>query len=225
MSEIKTWEARLLEAGLNDWPDPKPYMQEEITELRAALAERDGTILALKRGNTVLIDSLMGMVDQFFRDDGDGNLSHRCMSAEEYAIKTLLEAGFAEEVNGDYRLLWAKIEEREKAIRDHTRACAKEDRAITEREWQPIETAPNGVAINGEPGVCWMMLAIPDGEGSYIRQNGMRIGDRFFAALTFYCGGKFEGKQFELRESEVKPTHWMPLPEPPIDAMRDGGVE
>lgn len=91
---------------------------EEITELRARVAELDGQVFAMKRGNTILIDSLMGMVDQFFRDDGSGNLSHRFMAAEEYAIKTLLEAGFAEEIDGDYRLLWDKIEEREKSLND-----------------------------------------------------------------------------------------------------------
>lgn len=41
MSEIKTWQARLREAGLNDWPDTKPYMLDEITELRAAKAADD----------------------------------------------------------------------------------------------------------------------------------------------------------------------------------------
>lgn len=96
-------------------------MQREIAELRARVVELDGQVFAMKRGNTILIDSLMGMVDQFFRDDGNGNLSHRFMAAEEYAIKTLLEAGFAEEIDGDYRLLWGKIEEREKSLNDEVR--------------------------------------------------------------------------------------------------------
>lgn len=81
--------------------------------------------------------------------------------------------------------------------------------------WEPIETAPKGVEKNGRQGVCWMMLAIPDLEDGYHTLSGMRVGDRFFAGLTFYTGGQFDGKQFSIRESEVSPTHWMPLPAAP----------
>jgi hypothetical protein len=88
-------------------------------------------------------------------------------------------------------------------------------------EWQPIETAPKGVDVNGKLGMSWMMLAIPDGEGGFHRESGMRVGDRFFAALTFYCGGPFDGKKYEFREVEVQPTHWMPLL--PYPTAQEGG--
>lgn len=71
--------------------------------------------------------------------------------------------------------------------------------------WRPIETAPTGAR-----GYTWMMLAW----GSDDDKNtgaGMRCGDKFFAAGTFHCLGR--EKRFEFREIEVKPTHWMPMPE------------
>jgi hypothetical protein len=88
--------------------------------------------------------------------------------------------------------------------------------------WRPIETAPKGAEVNGKLGVSWMMLVIPDGDGGFHTANGMRVGDKFFAALTFYRGGPFDGKQFELREVEVRPTHWMPLLEFPALAAMEG---
>jgi len=79
-------------------------------------------------------------------------------------------------------------------------------------KWQPIETAPSGVARDGKKPMAWMLLAWPDGEGGYNSGSGMRAGDQFFAAATFYTGGPFDGKQFTMREIEVSPTHWMPMP-------------
>ena len=68
--------------------------------------------------------------------------------------------------------------------------------------WQPIETAPTG-----KKGWTWMNLAWgPEGDQS--TGLGMRWGDRFFAAGVFYCLG--QEKQYEIREVEVRPTHWMP---------------
>lgn len=83
--------------------------------------------------------------------------------------------------------------------------------------WQPIETAPKGVERNGKKAMSWMMLAIPDDEDGFHTLNGMRVGDDFFAAHTFYCGGPFDGKQFRLKETQVHPTHWQPLPPPPTE--------
>ena len=74
-------------------------------------------------------------------------------------------------------------------------------------EWQPIETAPKGAK-----GYAWMMLAWgPEDDPN--AGAGMRCGDKFFAAATFYCLG--QKKQYEMREIEVHPTHWMPRPEAP----------
>ena len=84
--------------------------------------------------------------------------------------------------------------------------------------WQPIETAPKGVEHNGKKAMSWMMLSWPDGEGGYHVESGMRVGDQFFAAPTFYSGGPFDGKQYTLRDVEVFPTHWMPRPAAPGSA-------
>lgn len=76
--------------------------------------------------------------------------------------------------------------------------------------WQPIETAPTG-----KKGWTWMNLAWgPEGDQS--TGLGMRWGDRFFAAGVFYCLG--QEKQYEIREVEVRPTHWMPTLGAPGDA-------
>ena len=64
-------------------------------------------------------------------------------------------------------------------------------------EWQPIETAPRDETP--------VLLFIPD--------VGMVVGD--FAVAAFAPAGEW----FECYNSEGlapnKPTHWMPLPEPP----------
>jgi hypothetical protein len=84
------------------------------------------------------------------------------------------------------------------------------------QEWQPIETAPTGAK-----GYAWMLLAWGPDEDKSV-SNGMRCGDRFFAAPSFYCMG--QERQFQQREIEVFPTHWMPLPDAPMLSQR-GEVE
>lgn len=84
-------------------------------------------------------------------------------------------------------------------------AQAKPEQAA--QQWHPIETAPAGAT-----GYAWMMLAW----GPEDDQNtgvGMRDGDKFYASATFYRLGR--EKQYEFREIEVRPTHWMPLPASP----------
>lgn len=79
----------------------------------AGLAVGKAEAAKYRRGNTLLIESLMDMVTQFFHTRPDDTLSHSFMSAEENAIETLIEAGFAEELEGcTYRLLWDKLEQR-----------------------------------------------------------------------------------------------------------------
>jgi len=74
---------------------------------------KDEQIKALKTGNTKLLDALMAMVEQFFYQENDSNvLRHSFMSAEEYAIETLIEAGFAKETKGGYILDHEKLEKR-----------------------------------------------------------------------------------------------------------------
>jgi hypothetical protein len=87
---------------------------DPITSAEEMLALKD-RVGRLKRGNTELIDALMAMVGQFFYSDNNsmgGVLTHSHMSAEENAIEVLLAAGFAEKVDGGYRLLWDKMQER-----------------------------------------------------------------------------------------------------------------
>ena len=79
----------------------------------AGLAVGKAEAAKYRRGNTLLIECLMDMVNQFFCRRPDDTLSHSFMSAEENAIETLINAGFAEDLEGcTYRLLWDKLEER-----------------------------------------------------------------------------------------------------------------
>lgn len=96
-------------------------------------------------------------------------------------------------------------------IADYVRTLQEENQALRKaNEWQPIETAPKGAR-----GIAWMMLAYgPEGDQSV--SVGLRFNDQFFAAGTFYNGGPFDGRQFNFREHEVAPTHWMPLHAAPI---------
>ena len=71
-------------------------------------------IKALKKGNTELIDALMGMVEQFFHfNDETDRFNHSFMSAEEYAIDVLIRAGFATEDHKGFILDYTKIEKRQ----------------------------------------------------------------------------------------------------------------
>lgn len=74
-----------------------------------------------ERGNTLLIDALMGMVNQYFdhAKDDPSIVSHSFMSCEEEAIDVLIDAGFAQAVGkASYRLLWDKLEERKNLTKD-----------------------------------------------------------------------------------------------------------
>lgn len=83
---------------------------------------------------------------------------------------------------------------------------------LAEREhsqWHGISGAPKGAR-----GTSWMLLAYgPEGDQSV--SVGLRFHDKFYAAGTFYVGGRFDERQFALKEHEVTPTHWMPLPAAP----------
>lgn len=84
-------------------------------------------------------------------------------------------------------------------------------------KWQPIETAPKSVADGRKVGGIYHLGFIPD-DGSHDGQSQISViwweplmksrhGER----------GKWCADAFDCAV-EVKPTHWMPLPEPPDDA-------
>ena len=75
--------------------------------------------------------------------------------------------------------------------------------------WRPIETAPKGVH-----GYAWMFLAWGEADDR-CTGSGFRYGDEFYVAATFYRGGPTTQRQYEIRQTTIVPTHWMPLPEPP----------
>ena len=101
------------------------------------LCEGQGVIrtnAALRRGNTRLIEALMDYVNQTFAHDMNDEdlISHGFVAAEEQAIQTLVDAGFAEHVEGwsnSYRLNWGKLEARKKMHRNKGwRTCVKRTR-------------------------------------------------------------------------------------------------
>lgn len=76
----------------------------------------DGKIEVCKyrQNNVKLLEALMEMVAQFFHTHEDVTLSHNNMTAEECAIKVLLELGLAQKADATsenrYHLLWDKLE-------------------------------------------------------------------------------------------------------------------
>jgi hypothetical protein len=74
-------------------------------------------IKALRTGNTVLISALMGLLNQHCIHDEEF-ICDVCLSADEEAINVLEDAGFLVKVSeGKYKLMWNKLEEREKELR------------------------------------------------------------------------------------------------------------
>lgn len=85
--------------------------------------------------------------------------------------------------------------------------------------WQPIETAPKGSWLDGpnriddpayvEPPRIWLFLT--DG------QRCVGYADAYYAE----GGSAFDGGSYwveEFSSERVTPTHWMPLPDPPVVA-------
>lgn len=87
--------------------------------------------------------------------------------------------------------------------------------------WQPIETAPKGTDDHGiGPTV---LLFVPD---SLDQPNAVTIGS-YFREETRDDRGRFVGGEWTaidwdyMRTPYVKPTHWQPLPAPPVAAQHD----
>lgn len=68
--------------------------------------------------------------------------------------------------------------------------------------WQPIETAPK----NGRSVDLWVL----DSNGT-----GYRYPNAIFAFNGEDGMGWTDSNSHEALEPDVKPTHWIPLPEPP----------
>ncbi|MDH1266742.1 DUF551 domain-containing protein [Rhizobium pusense] len=75
--------------------------------------------------------------------------------------------------------------------------------------WQDIGTAPT------EKGNCFFCQLAWGPENDRSIGDGFRWNGRWFAVGTFYKGGRFDECQYEKRQIEVQPTHWMPLPAAP----------
>ncbi len=103
------------EQKLRDEVEALAIKADQLKRLNAVLFKEviDSAEIAasFRNGNTVLIEVLMDMVNQFFHEGKGGFLHHSFMTSEEGAIETLIEAGFAEEVGpNSYRLFWDKLE-------------------------------------------------------------------------------------------------------------------
>ena len=71
-------------------------------------------------------------------------------------------------------------------------------------EWQPIETAPEGIPI-----LVWDGESISLGQCENIKYN------RWVAIVNGSYAWYGDGDTGGLLELDKKPTHWMFLPEPP----------
>lgn len=74
-------------------------------------------------------------------------------------------------------------------------------------EWQPIETCPVGVAV---------LLYQPNDDNSF-RSEGMIVGEierNFTPTIPIWVTPSMVGG-WEMECELDRPTHWMPLPEPP----------
>ena len=79
-------------------------------------------------------------------------------------------------------------------------------------DWQPIETVPKMKIV-----LLWAVTDLgPDGE---VRNWKMATGCR--------CTGSearewWEWSGYILRDYDIPPTHWMPLPDPPLTSAYQG---
>lgn len=94
-------------------------------------------------------------------------------------------------------------------------AGAKWARELTRPQWFPIETAPKGKII--------LLFAVTDrSENGDVSNWKMATGSTPFAGSAEWT---WDG--YRLREWDVQPTHWMPLPLPPANVasgQHAGGV-
>lgn len=75
--------------------------------------------------------------------------------------------------------------------------------------WQDISTAQNCVGS-----YLFCRLAWRNGN-DICTGDGFRWNGRWFVVGTFYKGGRLDQCQYEMRQIEVQPTHWMESTSPP----------
>ena len=80
----------------------------------------DEQVYQLRRSNTILLEALMDMVNQFYREGQTGSMRHEFLTVEEAAVRVLIDAGFATEKNGGYELLWDRLTERRLEINQNS---------------------------------------------------------------------------------------------------------
>lgn len=84
--------------------------------------------------------------------------------------------------------------------------------------WQDISTAPT---VKGNYFFCRLAWG-PENDRS--TGDGFRWNGRWFAVGTFYKGDRFDECQYEMRQIEVQPTHWMKNPAAREIAIRNALV-
>jgi len=81
-------------------------------------------------------------------------------------------------------------------------------------DWQPIDTAPTDgtPVLLFSPGITsWRITGLPDVVvGMFTDQNGVRAWYSDAGEIEYY---DWEGEG--LKYEALRPTHWMPLPDPP----------
>ncbi|GAA4169340.1 hypothetical protein [Shinella granuli] len=192
VATMKTHHAAALTAALEV---EQPVAVEPVGEAEELPGSNDGFTIAVFKASDVPLGTKLYTSPPLSREGEDAKEAQYWSTVEQLA-------NCEDEISRLRGLLDAAQQDYETRIRSAIVEVAVE-------EWQPIETAPKGVR-----GVAWMLLAYGP-EGDQTVGVGMRFHDQFFAASTFYTGGPHDGRQFEFREHEVRPTHWRPLPTPP----------
>jgi hypothetical protein len=86
-------------------------------------------------------------------------------------------------------------------------------------EWMPIETAPkDGTVVD-----CWVGGEFPT------RYENCYFGTPHHECLSEYCDScpsdlKVKAWRWSFWSERIKPTHWMPLPEPPSSSGQLAGL-
>ena len=81
--------------------------------------------------------------------------------------------------------------------------------------WKPIKTAPRGPEGKSQP---FLAYAPPDADSEWITHENGRYAVCYYSCSDTLCELVTQfmfDEETEDQQEEFKPTHWMPLPEPP----------